>query len=185
MKQTIVWNRLDFTSVEHLTFSDSGEGKSVISYITGATENQPFAVQYQIEIADNWTVSSFKIHSLDNEKSIRMTSDNQGKWFDASGVHLAEFDGCFDIDITLTPFTNTLLIKRLSFETGEQKQFTVLYIELPEFNIKRVEQFYTKIGERLYVYEGYPKDFRAELPLDEMGFVTNYPEIFQRIYPIN
>jgi uncharacterized protein len=186
MKRTIIWERVDFTGVEHLLFNDSGNVKTAAGHIIGVSENQPFAVNYRIEINADWKVSAFKIISLDvSARQIEMNSDGRGKWFDENSEHREEFDGCFEIDITLTPFTNTLPVKRLNLAAGERKEISVLYIELPEFNIKRVEQFYTKLDERLYVYEGYPKDFRARLPLDENDFVIDYPELFRRIYPKN
>lgn len=186
MTRAIVWERTDFTCVEHLVFSDSADAKTAAGYLVGAEEDQPFAVKYQIEITADWKVSAFKVLALDaSERRIEMKSNERGEWFDENGRRAPEFDGCFEIDITLTPLTNTLPIKRLNLKTGEQKKISVLYVELPEFKIKRVEQFYTKLGERLYVYEGYPKDFRAELPIDEDGFVIDYPEIFRRIYPRN
>lgn len=186
MTRTIVWERTDFTCVEHLVFVDSGDVKTAAGHLVGAEENQPFAVEYRIEINSAWKVSAFEITALDQtDRRIKMTADERGRWFDENGKRAPEFDGCFEIDITLTPLTNTLPIKRLNLPIGERQKISVLYIELPEFKIKRVEQFYTKLGERLYVYEGYPKNFRAELPLDENGFVIDYPEIFRRVYPRN
>src|SRR5688572_9877033 len=109
MKQTIIWERIDFTGIEHLIFEDSGEVKKAAGHIIGVTENQPFAVKYEIEIDAGWKVSAYRINSLDaTGRQIEMTSDRQGAWFDKNGALRTEFDGCFEIDITLTPFTNTL-----------------------------------------------------------------------------
>ena len=185
MKRIIVWQRLDFPGVEHFVFEDSGENKKASGHAVGVWENeQPFAIGYEVEINNDWRVTAFRVESLDGtNRQIAMNSDGNGVWFDRDGAQQAEFDGCFEIDITLTPFTNTLPVKRLSLTVGEQKRISVLYIELPEFNIKRVEQIYTRLGERVFVYEGYPKDFRAEIRVDEDGFVTDYPELFRRVYP--
>ena len=185
MKRTIVWERLDFVGVEHFVFEDAGEIKKVSSHVIGVYENEePFAVSYKVEIDAEWRVSAFLVEALDGtNRRIEMKSDGNGVWFDGDGTRRAEFDGCIEIDITMTPSTNTLPVRRLSLSVGEQKRISVLYIELPEFKVKRVEQFYTRLDERVYVYEGYPEGFRAEIKVDEDGFVADYPELFRRVFP--
>lgn len=151
--------------------------------INGYTEGQPFSIRYDIEITPDWKVSSFHIQRDGLQPTaLKLTSDLNGHWFDKDGNHIEAFDDCTDIDISLTPFTNTLPIRRLDFEPGEKKLLLMLYIKLPEFELQKLPQYYTKLEDSLYLYENGDSGFHAELPVDENGVVKDYPGIFTRVY---
>lgn len=184
---TVMWQAIHWPGIEHFTLTDKNGLRNAYGNITGVIGVQPFALQYEIEMTGNWKVSWFHIRSLaPNGREIKLTSDLAGHWFDLAGNHIDAFDGCIDIDISLTPFTNTLPVKRLSFQPGEKKEVRMLYIKLPEFELQQVQQHYTCLDEHHYRYERYDQNtvaFSADLPFDEDWLVTDYPGIFKRIYP--
>jgi len=91
-----------------------------------------------------------------------------------------------DVDIRITPATNTLPIKRLGLRKGQSRDITVCYVPLPsqingESLAQRAEQRYTCIEEgRSYLYQGIFRGFQAVLEIDEAGLVIDYPETFRR-----
>ena len=100
-----------------------------------------------------------------------------------AGDALPEFDGCIDIDLAGTPFTNTLPIRRLGLtpESGTVP-LDMLYVPFDSFRPLRDQQRYTCIEEgRRYRYEAADRTFTAELPVDEDGLVTDYPTLFRRL----
>jgi hypothetical protein len=66
-------------------------------------------------------------------------SDGKGAWT-MNGTLSPEFDECIDVDIPLTPFTNTLPINRLELLQQEQREIKVVYIDILEHQIKSVRQ---------------------------------------------
>ncbi|MGH9942128.1 MAG: putative glycolipid-binding domain-containing protein [Pyrinomonadaceae bacterium] len=42
-----------------------------------------------------------------------LTANGGGRWCDELGEAVSRFDGCLDVDITATPFTNTLPIRQI------------------------------------------------------------------------
>jgi hypothetical protein len=84
-----------------------------------------------------------------------------------------------DIDVSLTPFTNTLPINRLKLKDNEQKVIEVVYFDILEKEIKPVKQIYTRLGSDHYLYENYDKSFKADIKIDEQGLVVEYPELFE------
>jgi hypothetical protein len=92
------------------------------------------------------------------------------------------------VDIQVTPFTNSLPIRRLGLETGQSADIRVAYVPVPELDVRPAEQRYTCLdapgpaGGR-YRYEGLFRDFTAELPVDGDGLVLDYAETFRRIWP--
>jgi len=95
---------------------------------------------------------------------------------------LSQFNNCTDIDISITPFTNTLPIDRLNLLAGSSKEETVLYINLPSPECMPVKQRYTNLGGKIYKYENLDSGFTSNIDLDEDGYVVNYPGIWCRVF---
>jgi hypothetical protein len=123
----------------------------------------------------------FEIHSRINGQVQHLTfeSDGAGHW--KSGDRDAtQFQGCIDIDIPLTPFTNTLPINRLNMPIGSERQIQVFYIDLLEGRLSALDQKYIRREAHLYHYENIPNDFEADIEVDAEGLVIDYPALFKR-----
>jgi hypothetical protein len=181
--QPIIWQAVLWPATEYFTLQDNAHGKLANGCINGVTEGQPFCIHYEIDITPTWQVSSFHIRQEGlTPTELRLTSDLHGHWFDKDNNHIDAFDNCVDIDISLTPFTNTLPVKRLQMEANGSKMLDVLYIKLPEFELQKVQQRYTRLGTHEYRYDNVSTEFTADLPLDENDMVKDYPGIFKRIH---
>lgn len=97
-----------------------------------------------------------------------------------NNIKVNEFNGCFDVDISLSPFTNSLPVNRLKLLNNQQKKIKVIYIDILEEQLKPAEQIYKRLFETKYLYQNVPNDFEAEIEVDESGFVINYPSLFKR-----
>jgi hypothetical protein len=117
---------------------------------------------------------------------IHLYTDGAGAWATAAGEPLPDLAGCLEVDISATPFTNTLPIRRLALQPGESREVPAAYIDVAEATVSRAPQRYTRLetgGDgALYRYEGLLWDFRATLPVDRDGLVTDYPELFRRVW---
>jgi hypothetical protein len=111
-----------------------------------------------------------------------LQTDGEGRWRDGIGQRLAELDGCLDIDIWPTPFTNSFPIRRRPIAVGERQEFRMAWVFGPDLTIRPQPQGYTRLAERLYLFESLDgSGFKAELPVDEDGIVLDYPGLFQRV----
>jgi uncharacterized protein len=114
------------------------------------------------------------------------SDDGESHWKRRGGEPVPELDGCIDVDISATPFTNTLPIRRLGLEPGESEELTVTYIRVPELLVGPERQRYgcleAKADGGLYRFEALPSEFTAELPVDADGLVIDYPGLFRRAW---
>ena len=117
-----------------------------------------------------------------HERRIELASDGAGSWSDGSGARLTQLDGAIDIDLTVTPFTNTLPIRRLDLQEGKSADIVVVYIDLPELSLTTDPQRYTCLESgRRYRFESLDSDFVREIETDEHGLVVTYPGLFRRL----
>jgi hypothetical protein len=84
--------------------------------------------------------------------------------------------GAFDVDLTGSPLTNTLPIRRLNLlkaEAGVAHRITVAWVLVPSLEVVQADQIYTPLGDGVVRFA--TETFSADLVLDDDGFVTDYP----------
>ena len=96
-------------------------------------------------------------------------------------MYRRELDGCTDVDLVSTPFTNTLPIRRLGLEPGQSADVRVAWIDHDTLQVAPVRQRYTRLEDRRWRYESLETGYDAELEVDEHGLVLDYPDEFRRI----
>ena len=115
-----------------------------------------------------------------------LLADGEGHWKGRGAESVPELDGCIDVDISATPFTNTLPIRRLGLEPGKSTDVEVAYIRVPELLVGPERQRYgcleAQVEGGLYRLEALPSGFTAELPVDADGLVIDYPGLFRRAW---
>lgn len=86
-----------------------------------------------------------------------------------------DLTGCVDVDLSITPATNTLPIRRLRLAVGESAEVTAAWVRFPALSVEPLRQRYTRLAENRYRYESLESGFTAELTVDDQGLVTHYP----------
>lgn len=180
--RTVRWRSVEAEGLEHLDLRPVTGGVMASATVIGERGGVPYGVRYLVLLDENWRTVEFGVSSADG-RGILMRSPEPGRWLDNQNQPLPAFDGCVDIDLAATPFTNTLPIRRrgLLVEHGPQ-ELAMVYVPFDTFRPRVDRQRYTAIEDgRLYRYEASDRSFTAELPLDEDGLVLDYPTLFQRI----
>jgi hypothetical protein len=167
--------------LEHLLLTDN----MADSVVLGVDEEKgPFRLVYQLRWNEAWQLRSadFSLATEGGTRSLGLRTDGHGHWQDGEGRSLAELDGCMDIDIWPTPFTNSFPIRREPMAIGERRTFRMAWVFGPGLTVQPQAQAYTRLGDRRYLFENLDgSGFKAELPVDEDGVVLDYPELFRRV----
>ncbi|GCF08477.1 hypothetical protein KDI_20410 [Dictyobacter arantiisoli] len=173
------------TGIEHLRLQQIDKGIYIDSVVVGSKHKQPFRVWYKIYCDSEWRVQTCLLHRYGpRSRELKFQVDSQGHWVDADNISLSALEGCIDVDISATPFTNTLPIRRLSLLPGQSTDILVTYISIPELEIVPVKKRYTCLetsdNGSLYHYENLTRGFATELHVDAQGLVLDYPEVWKR-----
>jgi hypothetical protein len=199
MKRQVMWSPWTTPGLEHVRVFSQSDGIVADGLILGVSEEEPFRVRYEIQCDQRWKLRAVHISLLgdvsqpphlmtDGEAGIHLMTDGEGSWTTGRGEALSSLSGCLDVDISVTPFTNTLPIRRLSLQSGESATLSIAYISAPRLQLEVTEQRYTCLettpsGGR-YQFESLEQGevvFTAELPVDQDGLVVDYPELFRRV----
>ncbi len=184
METHVLWTPLQETGLEHLHLTENETGVVADSLMLGIEHATPFRLRYQVWIDSAWHVRECRL-LVNEEKSLHLYADGQGHWTDDAGAALTDLDGCLDIDISHTPFTNTLPMRRLQLTAGESTNILVVYITVPDLSVRPFQQRYTCLAQTdigaIYRYESVESGFTADLPVDSQGLVMDYPKGWKRM----
>lgn len=185
----VMWKTFNGVGLEHLLLLKNHENIKVNSVILAMRDNMPVRILYNIYCDLDWKVKKFDIQIFcDKHKNIILQSDGNGIWTTDSNELVEDLKGCIDIDISITPFTNTIPIRRLLLKVGESKEIKVVYVDIYNYSLTPVKQRYTCLDSNLngykYRYENLNNGFTAEFFVDKEGVVIDYPDLFKRVYNI-
>jgi hypothetical protein len=184
-RRTICWiptwnEQLSGVGLEHLLLGDGAADSVLLAF----DEDQgPFRLSYRLSWDASWQLRSAELVAQLNRstRTLSLQTDGQGHW-QRDGAAIAELDGCRDIDIWPTPFTNSFPILRSPLTVGERREFLMAWVFAPDLTVHAQPQAYTRLAERLYLFENLDgSGFEAELPVDEQGLVEDYPDFFRRV----
>lgn len=175
-----IWHGLAWHSEERFSLSETEDGYVAAGDLAGETEQgQLFVINYTVALSPDWDIENVIVQDVRAGRNLELVH-KLGRWYDARGILLPEFDGIEYVDISLTPFTNSLPIKSLDLADAEPQETEVIYIDATSLAMHRATQVYTKTGDNRYQFE--TRDgaaFTARIDVDEAGLVTQYEGLFE------
>jgi hypothetical protein len=179
---TPIWNKnREGVGLEHLLLAEHGADSVVLAF---DEERGPFRLTYRLTWDPSWQLRDAELVVATERftRSLSLQTDGQGHWRHRDGRAIDDLDGCLDVDIWPTPFTNSFPVRREPLAVGERRQFRMAWIFAPGLTVHAQPQAYTRLADRLYLFENLDgSGFRAELPVDEDGIVLDYPDLFRRV----
>lgn len=180
MQKSIVWEGLHLDTEEHCAVNYTDSGIVVRSEIEGWAGTKAVYVDYVLELNPNWTVKCIDIRFTVGAEAQHFDFKYTGSgWVDNNGGDCAEFAECNYVDISLTPFTNSLAVNGLKLQDGQQAEVEVLYFDILAGQVRKDAQRYTRLTDGLYRFENEGGNFSADITVDADGFVTHYPQLFK------
>jgi hypothetical protein len=184
----VLWAAWDGRGLEHLRLSMEPDGVRADSLIIAVDDDgRPFRARYVVECDEGWQVRRARVELLGSPpRVLDVRADGRGHWTDAATGAPLPLDGCVDIDIYPSPFTNTLPMRRLvDAVPGRPVSIDVAWVALPELTIQPARQEYTLLergadGSR-WRFRAPDSDFTAELAADQHSLVRDYPGIARRL----
>jgi hypothetical protein len=182
-----MWQPWTGPGLESLRLVEDTDGVRADSVVIGMDEGRPFSTRYAIRCDAAWHVRDLEIADLGGRSTtLALASDGMGRWTDGSGAHLPALDGCLDVDLSATPFTNTLPIRRLALAPGWATEITVVYVEVPLLRVGVARQRYRCLTWGApggsYRFETAAGDFTADITVDADGLVVEYPKIARQVW---
>jgi hypothetical protein len=170
---TARWTTWDGAHIETTEFIWENEGWT----INGQVEREQ--VQYVIRLTATWHVRQLLLFRDLDDPDLWLATDGTARWGEMNGAHRLELDGCYDLHLACTPFTNTLPIRRLPLHVGDSAELPVATVDVETLDVRAVTHRYKRIDTHRWAIEH--GDHHAEFDVDDHGLVVDYPEMFRRL----
>lgn len=180
--KSLLWHFTQVSSLEHFSLVEADDHYLLKGTVVCLLEEKPACINYTIRCTSNWETRSVKVHQQWNntEKHLSLEVDEAQNWT-LNDEPLDFASGFIDIDLGVTPATNTLPIRRFALMMEEGKDTTAVWLRFPALSVEPLSQRYTRIGEHEYTYESFKSGFRADLHFDDDGVVIRYGDFWQRV----
>jgi uncharacterized protein len=161
-------------SLERCTLLETRAGVRLTGTVLRAMTGMPLEVRYVIDLDRRFTTLRAEVRVADGA-SLVLESDGRGRWA-SDGRDLSFADGCRDIDLEVTPATNTLPIRRLNPKVGETVSPKALWVRFPSLSLEVIDQSYERRSESEWRYSS--GSFHAELECFPDGLVRRYGNLW-------
>lgn len=162
-----------------------GDGYAFEGHSTAVEDGKAWSNRYAIAVRPDWATRSAHVAGLSaaGANELSLESDGAGRWL-IDGGPAPHLDGCLDVDLEASAFTNAFPVRRLELEVGESAAAPTAWVRAVDLRVERLEQTYARLpddGDRLrYDYAAPDLGFRCVLVYDESGLVLDYPGLAVR-----
>jgi uncharacterized protein len=184
---TAAWRHIgDREGFEVLFARREGVGYHVEGHATAVEGDHVWGIRFAIELDSSWATRSARVVSRSElgTREVRLEGDGGGRWL-VDGAPAPLVEGCLDVDLEASAFTNAFPVRRVGLRVGEASEAPAAYVRAPGLAVQRLEQRYERLagpdGREVYAYEAPDMNFAATLVFDEHGLVLDYPEIAVRV----
>src|SRR2546427_13199773 len=143
MNTTILWHDRETLGAERCTLSSLESGFRLAGSALCPVDGVPLQVAYIVDVDAGWHTRQAVVH-VDMPHTVAdlaLRADGAGTWWD-QGEALSSVAGCLDVDLRITPATNTLPIRRLRLQPGDAADIVVAWVAFPSLTIVRSDQRY-------------------------------------------
>lgn len=179
MNKSILWRRIDLPGHEAcrlFQFNDEWwlEGTAVFS-----SDHRPCRLSYFVTCDSSWNTRRGSVTGWVGDVPVELAIEADNQRWRVKNVEIPATHGCVDLDLNFSPSTNLLPIRRLNLEIGQHAAVKAAWLRFPSFELEPLSQIYTRLDQFTYRYASDDGKFVRELTVNEVGFVTDYPGLWQ------
>jgi uncharacterized protein len=174
---------MDNNSLEFAVIQPLAAGVELSGTIVALQQNVPLEVHYRIECDADWRTRTVSIEQRLglHRSTLSLAVDSDGNWSGPRSAPIDAVRSCLDVDLELSPITNTLPIKRLDLAVGQSEEIAAAWIRFPSLEIVYARQSYERLSDRTYRYRSLGSGFTAKIDVDETGLTVRYEGIWERV----
>lgn len=198
-RRSVVWAKVDPAGTE-LAEVVLAPGSLEATGVAIGVAPMTYRLDYRLDASDGLRTRRLEARARGAgwRRQVVLTRDDGGAWtieaaaegdvdLPAPGGDAAALAGAEDVDLGLSPLTNSMPVLRHGLLEGGERDFLMAWVSVPDLAVHADPQRYTFLratggGRRLVRFLGPAQDgFTADLAFDADGLVVDYPFIARRL----
>lgn len=181
MEYSILWRGIDQPGHEACKlFQVDSEWRLEGTAVFLSDDRRPCRLSYKLRCDSSWKTLAGSVSGWlgNDDVNIEVSVDSQERW-QLNRLEKPAVFGCTDLDLNFSPSTNLLPIRRLGLALGQQAEVKAAWLRFPSFELETLSQIYSRLDETTYRYSSNNGEFVREIKVNEVGFVTDYPGLWE------
>jgi hypothetical protein len=180
----VFWRRTDVEGLERMALVVRESGIQASSTIV-CVEDGGFRLDHTWQLTTDWRAVSLQVERAGADGRRVLALERDGSGWRVDGRRRSDLDGAEEPDLSVTPFCNSLPIRRLLRSGDSTLTLDVAYVSGKDLTVTRSRQRYERWGSGRvrYVDLGVAAGFEADLEFDEHELVVRYQHLFERVEP--
>jgi hypothetical protein len=179
----VFWRRLDAAGHDMAWVERQQDGAQLHGMAVFRDEEAPCALRYCVTCDAGWRTTGARVDGWRGEHAVELLIRRlpDGSWRLNDRVCPAA-DGCIDLDLSFTPATNLLPLRRLGLDLGAAAEVRAAWLAWPEASLAMLPQRYLRRTADRYAYEAdVPGSgrFAAGLRVAAEGWVLDYGDLWR------
>ena len=180
---TVLWQGTETGALDRCRLAAGPDGLRLSGTVLTAEFGTPLAVRYLVEAGPDGLTRRVELELDAGAGAVRrvLVADGAGRWrWEGGGSDPVGVAGSLDVDLTVTPATNTLPIRRLAgLDVGDAADLRMAWVQFPELSVIPSAQRYERLAADRWRFS--TGDFTAELLVDPEGLVLDYGGLFRAL----
>ena len=182
-RTAVLWRRLDGVGHDMACLELLPDGAKLHGMAVFQDEDVPCALRYRVACDSGWRTTGAKVDGWRGNRSVELLIRRlpDGSWR-LNDRPCAAVDGCVDLDLSFTPATNLLPLRRLRLDPGAASEVRAAWLAWPEASLVVLPQRYRRRTVDTYAYEADVPGagrFAADLRVDVEGWVLDYGDLWR------
>ncbi|SLN11809.1 hypothetical protein TRL7639_00094 [Falsiruegeria litorea R37] len=171
---TAHWQRTVGEGTDRCTLSGVDQGWILMGYAVWRVDGVGSRLSYDVRCGPDWQSLSADVAGEVEGRQINLRLVRSAEGWLLNDVLQPGTGECTDLDLSFTPATNLLPIRRLGGVPGEQVTVQAAWLKPDLDEVARLDQIYERAPGGQVQYNS--PSFSALLDVDASGFVTGYPD---------
>jgi uncharacterized protein len=149
------------------------DGAAIFKHAAG-----PARLAYRVMCDTDWrTVSGLVLGYIAN-RPVSFNIARQDSDWTLNGTVVPGLDQLDDLDLSFTPATNLLHLRRQNVLHGKTAKVPVAWLDIDTGTLTNLPQFYERRGTSRFWYQAPTVGYEGMLEFAPDGFIQNYPELW-------
>jgi len=175
---SILWQRLDLPGHDSAVLDVETAGAAIRGMAVFHDAQGPTALNYTVRCNRDWHTTESYIRGWAGSHMVEILihRDRDARWT-LNGAGCPTVAACVDLDLSFTPATNLLQLRRLALAVGDMAEVRSAWLNWPAGTLSPLVQRYRRDTRAEYSYEADLPDatrFAATLQVAPSGWVLDY-----------